>query len=69
MFLIFCLDLKAQKLELPQKYDLNYLTYILMVAGALGIEPRNVGIKNRCLTAWLSPNINSYVVVLTTAVQ
>ncbi len=26
------------------------------MAGALGIEPRNVGTKNRCLTAWLRPN-------------
>lgn len=26
------------------------------MAGALGIEPRNGGTKNRCLTAWLRPN-------------
>jgi hypothetical protein len=25
------------------------------VAGVLGIEPRNVGTKNRCLTAWRHP--------------
>tara|TARA_B110001454_G_scaffold216997_1_gene241342 strand:- start:1381 stop:1518 length:138 start_codon:yes stop_codon:yes gene_type:complete len=28
------------------------------MAGAPGIEPGNGGIKNRCLTAWLSPKIN-----------
>src|SRR5699024_2383975 len=26
------------------------------LAGLLGFEPRNDGIKTRCLTAWLSPN-------------
>ena len=26
------------------------------MAGVLGIEPRNGGTKNRCLTAWLHPN-------------
>jgi hypothetical protein len=25
------------------------------MAGVLGIEPRNVGTKNRCLTAWRHP--------------
>lgn len=27
------------------------------MAGVLGIEPRNGGTKNRCLTAWLHPNM------------
>ena len=26
------------------------------MAGAVGIEPTNHGIKTRCLTAWLRPN-------------
>jgi hypothetical protein len=30
---------------------------IQKMAGVLGIEPRNGGTKNRCLTAWLHPNI------------
>ena len=29
---------------------------VLGVAGARGFEPRNAGIKIRCLTAWLRPN-------------
>ncbi len=30
------------------------------LAGALGFEPRNAGIKIQCLTAWRRPkNINS----------
>jgi hypothetical protein len=27
------------------------------MAGVLGFEPRNDGVKVRCLTAWLYPNI------------
>lgn len=30
------------------------------MAGVLGFEPRNDGIKIRCLTAWLYPNNNIY---------
>ena len=29
------------------------------MVGVLGIEPRNGGTKNRCLTAWLHPNIRT----------
>tara|TARA_B100001113_G_C21071741_1_gene605846 strand:+ start:673 stop:846 length:174 start_codon:yes stop_codon:yes gene_type:complete len=32
------------------KFQYEYL------AGAVGIEPTNHGIKTRCLTAWLRPN-------------
>ena len=27
------------------------------MAGVLGFEPRDAGTKNRCLTAWLYPNV------------
>ena len=29
------------------------------MAGLLGFEPRVHGIKTRCLTAWLQPNITN----------
>lgn len=29
---------------------------LVRMVGVLGFEPRNVGIKTRCLTAWLYPN-------------
>jgi hypothetical protein len=29
------------------------------LAGVLGFEPRNAGIKTRCLTTWLHPNFPS----------
>jgi hypothetical protein len=31
------------------------------MAGDLGIEPRNDGVKVRCLTAWLIPNIEEKI--------
>ncbi len=31
----------------------------IKLAGAAGIEPANDGIKTRCLTTWLRPNMRS----------
>ena len=31
------------------------------MAGVLGFEPRNVGVRVRCLTAWPYPNIDNII--------
>ncbi|CAI8875178.1 hypothetical protein EMIT07CA2_30002 [Brevibacillus sp. IT-7CA2] len=45
------LDLRLGKATL---YQLSYVR--ILMAGVLGFEPRNDGVKVRCLTAWLYPN-------------
>lgn len=40
------------------------------MAGAAGIEPANHGIKTRCLTTWLRPNLSAaYFIELTFNLQ
>ena len=34
----------------------RFLAWMKSLAGVAGIEPANVGTKNRCLTTWLHPN-------------
>src|SRR3990167_126072 len=45
------------------EYAVHYircLSFCSMNTGVLGFEPRNAGIKTRCLTAWLHPNASSF---------
>ncbi len=49
-------DLRLGKATL---YQLSYVRK--QMAGVLGFEPRNDGVKVRCLTAWLYPNCNLFV--------
>ena len=45
----------------PNRLIRNQLLYPIelhsYVAGAVGFEPTNGGVRDRCLTAWLHPNI------------
>jgi hypothetical protein len=46
------------KFQFEQSNFLNKIS-ALALAGAGGIEPPNGGIKIRCLTAWLRPNVRA----------
>ena len=50
-----------ERFELPTCYFVDsrsiHLSYIHILAGVVGFEPTNDGVRDRGLTAWLHPNI------------
>ena len=41
-----------------KKTRVSYQNFGLYMAGTVGLEPTNGGVKVRCLTAWRRPSVN-----------
>ncbi len=48
----------TERISLQKKHLLRQVLFCM--AGIAGFEPTSDGVKVRCLTAWLYPNINKY---------
>ena len=52
--------------SVPIDYDgFNWIKKNQNLAGVVGLEPTNGGIKTRCLTTWLHPKSNdNYIIII-----